>query len=206
MTNSMCMVTNSMCTMTNSMCMMTSSMCMMTSLCRQAPSIATDASAAYLVTHSCYVIAAQHLASFRETKYLHMAGHPQFAGASKHSGASQYMYMALRCPCKTVNVLNHGLDQNAKKACLRFSKTGQIPRVIFEQSWHAAGEKIAVEVDGPHHFTANGKTPLGEMRARHRLLDVRGWSTLSVPYFVWNTHSDDAAHIAFLWQVCVLHD
>lgn len=59
-----------------------------------------------------------------------------------------------------------------------------------------------MEVDGPHHFTANGQRPLGEMRARHRLLDVRGWSVLSVPHFTWTTHADDAAHIVFLRQVC----
>ena len=64
-----------------------------------------------------------------------------------------------------------------------------------------AGEKVAVEVDGPHHFTVNGQKPLGEMCARQRLLDVRGWSVLSVPYFVWTKHADDAAHIIFLRQV-----
>lgn len=69
---------------------------------------------------------------------------------------------------------------------------------------HATGEKIAVEVDGPHHFTANGQRPLGEMRARHRLLEVRGWSVLSVPYFIWSPHTDDAAHMAFLRQVCAV--
>ena len=63
------------------------------------------------------------------------------------------------------------------------------------------GEKIAVEVDGPHHFTANGQRPLGEMRARHRLLHVRGWSVLSVPYFVWSAQPDDTAHVVFLHQV-----
>ena len=65
-----------------------------------------------------------------------------------------------------------------------------------------AGEKVAVEVDGPHHFTANGQRPLGEMRARHRLLDVRGWSVLSVPYFLWAKQADDTAHVLFLRQVC----
>ena len=66
-----------------------------------------------------------------------------------------------------------------------------------------AGEKIAVEVDGPHHFTANGQRPLGEMQARHRLLHKRGWSVLSVPYFVWAQQADDAAHVTFLRQVRV---
>lgn len=66
-----------------------------------------------------------------------------------------------------------------------------------------AGQRIAIEADGPHHFTANGVQPLGEMRARYRLLDARGWSVLSVPLLVWKAHSDDAAHRTFLQEVCM---
>lgn len=66
----------------------------------------------------------------------------------------------------------------------------------------SAGEKIAVEVDGPHHFTANGREPLGEMRARQRLLAARAWTVLSVPYFLWAAHADDAQHRSFLQEVC----
>ena len=64
-----------------------------------------------------------------------------------------------------------------------------------------SGERIAVEADGPHHFTANGLQPLGEMRARYRLLDARGWSVLSVPLLTWKAHPDDTAHKLFLQQV-----
>ena len=58
-----------------------------------------------------------------------------------------------------------------------------------------------MEADGPHHFTANGLQPLGEMRARYRLLDARGWSVLSVPLLTWKAHPDDTAHKLFLQQV-----
>ena len=62
------------------------------------------------------------------------------------------------------------------------------------------GMKIAVEVDGPHHFPVNGRRPLGEMLARQRLLNVRGWSVLSVPFFDWANKSE-AAHIQLLQEV-----
>ena len=59
-------------------------------------------------------------------------------------------------------------------------------------SFHAcAGECIALEVDGPHHFTANKRTLGGGTAARHRLLNAAGWAVVSVPYFLWAALSDD---------------
>ena len=49
-----------------------------------------------------------------------------------------------------------------------------------------ADEFIAIEVDGPHHFTTNTLSPLGEMLARRRLLESRGWEVISVPFFKWS--------------------
>ena len=96
--------------------------------------------------------------------------------------------------------------------------TGLKLKQMFLFTWHApswsgtvqsfltcmlehAGERIAVEADGPHHFTCNGLQPLGEMRARYRLLHARGWSVLSVPLLVWKAHPNDTAHQTFLKQV-----
>ena len=51
--------------------------------------------------------------------------------------------------------------------------------------------KTAVEVDGPHHFTASGgKT--GSMQLRDFLLEKRGWRVVSLPYFAINAASSDA--------------
>lgn len=47
-------------------------------------------------------------------------------------------------------------------------------------------DHIAVEVDGPHHFTANTLRPLGEMFIRKRLLEARRWTVVSVPFFSWS--------------------
>jgi hypothetical protein len=47
--------------------------------------------------------------------------------------------------------------------------------------------QVAVEVDGPDHFTRN--TPhqlLGSSTAKHRCLQARQWAVLSVPFHEWN--------------------
>ncbi len=53
-----------------------------------------------------------------------------------------------------------------------------------------ADEKIAIEVDGPHHFTANTLQVTGEMLARQKLLNARGWAVISVPFFRWSGKTD----------------
>lgn len=61
-------------------------------------------------------------------------------------------------------------------------------------------EKIAIEVDGPHHFTANTKAPLGETMARRRLLAARGWIVVSVPFWHWDTAPTSHAKQVYLTQ------
>lgn len=53
-----------------------------------------------------------------------------------------------------------------------------------------AGERIGIEVDGPHHFTRNTRALLGQAVARQRLLEARGWSLIRVPYFWWYCTND----------------
>lgn len=64
------------------------------------------------------------------------------------------------------------------------------------QSFEAAlashsGLRVAIEVDGPTHFSRNrpaaGARPvcLGGTLLRNRLLEAAGWSVVQVPHFVW---------------------
>ncbi len=46
--------------------------------------------------------------------------------------------------------------------------------------------RVALEVDGPFHFTANSRAALGPTRSRNRLLAARGWRVVCVPFFEWN--------------------
>lgn len=63
-----------------------------------------------------------------------------------------------------------------------------------------AGERICIEVDGPHHFSTNTLRPSGENLARQRLLRARGWGVVSIPFFKWSDKDDDD-HAKLLQQV-----
>ena len=67
-----------------------------------------------------------------------------------------------------------------------------LPRRVHTYADMGAGERIAFEVDGPHHFTANTLAVTGEMLARQKLLRARGWHVISVPFFHWAGRSDEA--------------
>lgn len=49
----------------------------------------------------------------------------------------------------------------------------------------SGGRKIAIEVDGPFHFSVNTNSPLGQTMIRRRLLRAVGWTVISVPYHTW---------------------
>ena len=66
-----------------------------------------------------------------------------------------------------------------------------------------AGERIALEADGPSHFAANTLAPGGAMLARRRLLAARGWAVISVPYYVWEKLNNDGRG-AWLMQARLL--
>ena len=44
---------------------------------------------------------------------------------------------------------------------------------------------VAIEVDGPHHFSSNGGAPLGRTLLRDRLLAARGWRVVGVRASDW---------------------
>lgn len=47
--------------------------------------------------------------------------------------------------------------------------------------------RVAVEVDGPDHFTRSmPRRLLGSSLAKQRCLQARGWAVLSVPFYKWN--------------------
>jgi very-short-patch-repair endonuclease len=46
--------------------------------------------------------------------------------------------------------------------------------------------RIALEFDGPSHFTRNTLEPLGHTRLRDRLLSAMGWQVVSIPFFEWD--------------------
>ena len=59
--------------------------------------------------------------------------------------------------------------------------------------------KVAVEVDGPWHFTRNKPfTLLGHTTIRNRSLQQRGWQLLSVPFYDWYGLNGQEAKSSYL--------
>ncbi|KAK9816979.1 hypothetical protein WJX72_007755 [[Myrmecia] bisecta] len=49
------------------------------------------------------------------------------------------------------------------------------------------GAKLAIEADGPTHFTSNAPhEPLGHTITRNALLSAQGWQVVSIPFFEWD--------------------
>jgi hypothetical protein len=57
---------------------------------------------------------------------------------------------------------------------------------LFSIDLAIVDRRIAVEFDGPSHFTTNTLEPLGHTRLRDRLLSAMGWHVVSIPFFDWD--------------------
>ncbi len=57
---------------------------------------------------------------------------------------------------------------------------------LFSIDLAVVDRRIAIEVDGPSHFTVNTLEPLGHTRLRDRLLSAMGWHVVSIPFFEWD--------------------
>ena len=57
---------------------------------------------------------------------------------------------------------------------------------LFSIDLAIVDRRIALEFDGPSHFTKNTMEPLGHTRLRDRLLSAMGWRVVSIPFFEWD--------------------
>lgn len=73
--------------------------------------------------------------------------------------------------------LPHELHCNTLSLVLLFTLDHHLPP--------CTDKRIAVEVDGPFHFSVNTNSPLGQTMIRRRLLRAVGWTVISVPYHTW---------------------
>ena len=56
---------------------------------------------------------------------------------------------------------------------------------LFSIDLAIVDRRVALEFDGPSHFTTNTLEPLGHTRLRNRLLSAMGWFVVSIPFFEW---------------------
>jgi hypothetical protein len=50
----------------------------------------------------------------------------------------------------------------------------------------ASGVKVAIEVEGPHHYVQPSRTLSGPTLSRNRALAARGYTVTSIPYWEWD--------------------
>ena len=86
--------------------------------------------------------------------------------------------------------------------------------VDVAQSLDVAWPKIrcGLEVDGPLHFAANSRRPLGATRLKRQLLRHAGWTCASVPFYDWDrlnsgtSQGDKQRYLADLFRESGIHD
>lgn len=70
--------------------------------------------------------------------------------------------------------------------------------------------KCAIEVDGPLHFSANTRLPLGATRLKRHLLASAGWTVASVPFYAWDrlgaTQEQKQRYLRDLFVSSGIHD
>ncbi len=53
--------------------------------------------------------------------------------------------------------------------------------------WRSCWLQVAVEFDGPYHFTVNTQQPMGPALLRRRTMQALGWTLISVPFYHWHS-------------------
>ncbi len=76
---------------------------------------------------------------------------------------------------------------------------------LFSIDLAIVDRRIALEFDGPSHFTRNTLEPLGHTRLRDRLLSAMGWHVVSIPFFDWDRLHQPEQRDAYVTQRLV-HD
>jgi very-short-patch-repair endonuclease len=71
---------------------------------------------------------------------------------------------------------------------------------LFSIDLAIVDRRIALEFDGPSHFTRNTLEPFGHTRLRDRLLSAMGWQVVSIPFFEWARLLEQAQMDAYVRQ------
>ncbi len=117
--------------------------------------------------------------------------------------ASQYLALGLvTLPPSVLQVVVRAHRENARKVAVsngqrqvgeslhRLGVAHELEHItadgLFSIDLAIVDRRIALEFDGPSHFTRNTLEPLGHTRLRDRLLSAMGWQVVSIPFFEWD--------------------
>lgn len=89
------------------------------------------------------------------------------------------------------------LQREVGEALTRLGHSPALEHVVadgaFSVDFALVDARVAVEVDGPHHFAVNTQRELATTTMRRALLRYAGWEVVQVPFFEWQPLRGDAA-------------
>ena len=95
---------------------------------------------------------------------------------------------ARREDARKVTVSNAQLEvgESLRRLCVSHELEYITADGLFSIDLAVVDRRMAIEFDGPSHFTRNTLEPLGHTRLRDRLLSAMGWHVVSIPFFDWD--------------------
>jgi very-short-patch-repair endonuclease len=86
----------------------------------------------------------------------------------------------------TVSKSQQQLGESLRRLGISHELEYNIADGLYSINFAMVERRIALEFDGPSHFTRNTLEPLGHTRLRDRLLSAMGWHVVSIPFFEWD--------------------
>jgi hypothetical protein len=131
------------------------------------------------------VLTAQQLAKCRDTQQKVLAA---TAAVNKVSRCQQHVFDTLQClPAATWQHPPVMEQATADRAAL-----------VDVVAVTTAGVKLAIEMDGPMHFVQPGNMLSGSTQHRNRVLEARGYTVISIPYWEWKSLKSQQQKVEYL--------
>ena len=80
------------------------------------------------------------------------------------------------------------------------SKVESIQKVLraFSRTGLIAGQRIAIEVDGPSHFFINSTRYTAYSKLKHSVLSNLGYKVIHIPFFEWSKLSSRELRVDYM--------
>jgi len=115
------------------------------------------------------------------------SGQPLPAGTSGRKMSARAAYERVLAAEASASRLQAEVAQYVAELGLELEEEYVDEKTGYSIDIFIAGYRCAIEVDGPFHYIANGKSQLGSTVMKHRLLRQGGMLLVVVPFFEWNS-------------------